>query len=228
MHAHTPLSLLLSLPRSLPRALPLSILLSFSLLAACDLGGGGEGSAATGRGASATDTKADLPLGYAEAEAQSQEHEMLREDLISLYQDFVDDELAIDAESSSWDFSGCLVCGRETGFLPTPTLTLDGVYALDGKDTSYVSLSWGAVEGATEYRVVIVQVSEGAMVDVIDVDVTTTTLGVGLDLGFDYFVYVVASNPDTKRRSEPSSPLLLSCVDAEVCAPLDSSSVVAP
>jgi hypothetical protein len=235
MRAHTPLS------RTAPHAGAArpslwwllsrccALLLSCGALTACDPEGAEGGApSAPEAGVSAVDVKADLPLGYSEAEAQSQAQEALREDLISLYHDFVDKELAIDAESSPWDFSGCLVCGRETGFLPTPALTLDDVYALEGKDTSYVSLSWGAVEGATEYRVVIVQVREGALVDVIDVDVTTTTLGVGLELGFDYFVYVVASNPETKRRSEPSSPLLLSCVDGERCAPLDSYSGVVP
>ncbi len=224
MRTHAPPS---SSP-SLVITLALALLIPISALTSCaPEGAGEEPSTATGPRESAVEGKADLPLGTSESSSQRQEHEMLREDLISLYQDFVDEELAIDAESAAWDFSGCLVCGRETGFLPTPTLTLDGVYALEGKDTSYVSLSWEPVEGATEYRVLVVQVMDGALVDVIDVDVNTTTFGVGLELGFDYFVYVVASNSDTKRRSEPSSPLLLSCAEGE-CALLDSSSIAVP
>jgi|LauGreDrversion4_2_1035121.scaffolds.fasta_scaffold245594_2 hypothetical protein len=200
--------------------------LSFAALCApsCEAPAETAEGAEAGAALTLTGSKADLPLADPWSEAGGARPQRGRtEQLISLYQDFIDDDLAINKGESPWDLTGCLVCGRETGFLPTPTLALSGAEPLDGKDSSYVSLSWEPVEGATEYRVVIVQVSDGEVVDVIDVDVTTTSLGVGLELGFEYFVYVVAQNPTSKRTSEPSAPLLLSCVEGDVCVSLEGA-----
>ena len=224
--ARGPQRLAQRLAQRLTLCLTLCLAVSASLIA-CDPTADvqeAEGGAA-GAAVALTDTKADLPLSdpWSEAGAEASD-ERRGARLISLYEDFISHDLSIGQESSPWDLTGCLVCGRETGFLPTPTLTLSGAEALDGKDTSYVSLSWDPIEGATEYRVVIVQVSGGEVVDVIDVSVTNTTLGVGLELGFEYFIYVVAEDTTHKRRSEPSAPLLLSCLEGDVCASLDALS----
>jgi len=221
-------------PARRPARRPRAPLAPLALLALLSLAGWGcgdslnaeEGAPAEALGGARVDAKADLPLGYEEGGAAPGAGRAAG--LRSLYLDFVSDDLSPQGRGAPWDLTGCLVCGRETGFLPTPTLTLDGAAPLEGKETSYVSLSWGAVEGATSYRVVVVQVRGGEVVDVIDVEVSTTTLGLGLELGYDYFVYVVASDAPTKRRSEPSEPLLLTCAEGDVCAQLDAASIGAP
>ena len=166
------------------------------------------------------DSKLTLPLpkvDQSEWEASEGEREMLRERLMSLY-----DGLTANADQVAHveiPAEDCLDCGRETGFLPTPDMSVDGFTLIESKDVSYMLLSWEESTGATTYQMMIAQVytreEDGYMVSAI----TTDTLDVGISLahGFSYVVYLSAHNEMDKTRSLPSNPLFIHCGSEEGC-----------
>lgn len=115
---------------------------------------------------------------------------------------------------------GCHECGRETGFLPTPEVGLESVSELDHKATSFVTLNWGAVEGANSYRVFLLQVDEAreAVTETSSADVHTEHAGLGLEHGFSYVMYVIAYHEISKDYSIPSEPVLMRCSLSYGCA----------
>jgi|JI10StandDraft_1071094.scaffolds.fasta_scaffold72390_2 hypothetical protein len=102
--------------------------------------------------------------------------------------------------------ANCIVCGRETGFLPRPTLHL----ALVGEKT--IELSWEAVDGATHYSVYGLQWSgtepTGAAVASFIWQTQNTRIVQTLEEGSSYRFHLVAwSDGEVKQRSQPSLPV---------------------
>ncbi len=100
----------------------------------------------------------------------------------------------------------CLVCGRETGFLPRPILHLERL----GEKT--IELRWDAVDGATHYSIYGLQWADteptGAAVGSYVWQTEATRLQLTLEEGSSYSFQLVAwSDGEVKQRSQPSEPV---------------------
>ena len=95
----------------------------------------------------------------------------------------------------------CLVCGRETGFLPKPRLRVGD------EDASGVWLEWDVVPGATEYVLHGLRWTEEGPQGSLEYRTRETKLYVPLEADFFYSFYVVAWDTAGKRRSPPSAPV---------------------
>ena len=110
--------------------------------------------------------------------------------------------------------SECLECGRETGFLPTPVLSLDSITAFDHKPSSILSISWLPSEGATHYQLTITRISNQDQTQSESVLKTSETLvELGVEHYHQYLLYVIAHNEQNKSYSLASEPLLVDCQD---------------
>jgi len=182
--------------------------------------------------ATTLDTKMDVPLAPPpyEWEIEVEERDSsdsLIELLWSIYDRYIQGQTAhpqplenSDSEEQHDGQAGCLDCGRETGFLPTPDILLESVTSLEHKATSYVTLIWESVMGADSYRVFLIQVDEGQGDVSISstTDVHTSSAGLGLDHGYAYIIYVIAYHRETKRYSVPSEPIMMRCSLSYGCA----------
>jgi hypothetical protein len=116
--------------------------------------------------------------------------------------------------------SECLECGRETGFLPTPTLSLDSITELDHKPSSFLSISWTPSEGATYYQLTITRISNQDQTQSESILKTTEIeVELGVEHYHQYLLYVVAHNEQNKSYSVASEPLLIDC--QEECSLVD-------
>ena len=99
----------------------------------------------------------------------------------------------------------CLVCGRETGFLPKPDLRIESL------DASGVTLAWDAVEGADQYVLHGLRWARHAdgleEAGSFELSTRQTRVHITLQPGYAYGFFVVAWDADGKRRSPPSVPL---------------------
>lgn len=118
---------------------------------------------------------------------------------------FMQDELLDGPEGNAVPVQ-CLACGRETGFLPRPTLHL----ALVGEKT--VELTWDAVANADAYVIHGVRwTSEGAT-ETMETSSTwrtaDTRLQLNLEAGSSYTFQLVAwTEEERPRHSQPSPPV---------------------
>ena len=114
----------------------------------------------------------------------------------------------------------CLECGRETGFLPTPTLSLDSITEFDHKPSSFLAISWTPSEGATYYQLTITRISNIDQSQSESVLKTTETeVELGVEHYHQYLLFVVAHNEQNKSYSRTSEPLLIDC--QEQCSLVD-------
>ena len=236
----------LALRPRLSRALAVSLALTAGLSACADLEHEPTPSSgvvrvdprATPTGSEALSAKADLPFAsplvpvmeQASAQTTQGDEQGLFDLLWSIYDRYTEHADAylphgFESEHGSGEppQEDCLNCGRETGFLPPPEVTLESVTPLEHKDTSYVTFAWGAVEGGNRYRVVLLQVDEalGEVSDVSTTDVQSPEVGLGLTHGFSYIVYMITYHNVSKAHSEPSAPLFLRCSLSYGCGALN-------
>lgn len=107
------------------------------------------------------------------------------------------------AERPDGDGDDCLMCGRETGFLPRPDLRVE---VLDG---GVVRFDWDHVDGATEYQLVGVRWDAAAVTssaESLEWRTDDLNLSVTLDLEARYTFSLTAWG-DEARRSLPSQPV---------------------
>ena len=114
----------------------------------------------------------------------------------------------------------CLECGRETGFLPTPALSLDSITEFDHKPSSFLSISWTPSDGATHYQLTITRISNQDQTQSESIIKTTETeVSLGVEHYHQYLLYVIAHNEQNKSYSIASEPLLVDC--QEECSLVD-------
>lgn len=140
-----------------------------------------------------------------------QEHEGFASHLIDLYTEMSGDMLSAFEEESNSNHDDCHECGRETGFLPSPALSIDGFTQLSEKEADFILLSWDAVPEATTYQMIKIQVSDTFSEVTKAVSTDTLELGLSLDYDYAYLLYLIAYDDVNKIRSAPSDPILIYC-----------------
>ena len=140
-----------------------------------------------------------------------EEGENVASHLIDLYTELSDETMSMTEYTQSNPQEDCYECGRETGFLPAPSLQVDGFTQLSEKEADFVLLSWDAVPQASSYQLIKVQVSEHFSEVNKAVNTDTLELGVSLDYGYAYLLYLFAYDDINKIRSSASEPILLYC-----------------
>jgi hypothetical protein len=141
------------------------------------------------------------------------EHGDVASHLIDLYDEVSGEAMSMFEEQSHSNGDDCHECGRETGFLPSPSLSVDGFTQLSEKDADFILLSWGAVPDATTYQMIKIQVSDTFSEVTKAVSTDTLELGLSLDYEYVYLLYLIAYDDVNKIRSAPSDPILIYCND---------------
>ena len=142
-----------------------------------------------------------------------EEGEEVASHLIDIYTELSDEMMSVTENSESNPQEDCYECGRETGFLPAPSLQVDGFTQLTEKEADFVLLSWDAVPEASSYQLIKVQVSDHFSEINKAVNTDTLELGLSLDYGYAYLLYLFAHDDINKIRSSASNPILLYCDD---------------
>ena len=97
----------------------------------------------------------------------------------------------------------CIVCGRETGFLPATELKASVL------ENGQVSLAWEAISDAQSYTLHAFRWAEspemGDASASMEWETELTSVSTRLELGFSYMFYVVAHTSDRKRHSAASN-----------------------
>lgn len=108
------------------------------------------------------------------------------------------------AERPQGDGDDCLMCGRETGFLPRPRLRHEVL------DADTVVFSWDHVEGAGEYVLSGVRwrgVGPMTSAESLEWRVEDLSVEVTLQTNAGYTFSLTAYSEDGERRSLPSEPV---------------------
>lgn len=108
------------------------------------------------------------------------------------------------AERPRGDGDDCLMCGRETGFLPRPELR----HEVLGPDT--IAFAWDRVEGADEYVLSAIRWGgDAVMTSAESLEWRTRELGAVVTLQIDagYTFSLTALSEDGEQRSLPSEPV---------------------
>ena len=166
------------------------------------------------------ESKADLSrmTNFVVSSMEEGETRTLEDQLRELYTQTTSDQGLI----TPLDEIDCVLCSRETGFIPPPTLSTDYIHYLEDKNSSLLSTSWSAHEGLvyelTTYRLAE---EEGNLISI--VSTTQDQASLTLENNAAYLIYVIAIDQFDKLPPTASLPILLNCEQGMQCVELNEN-----